>query len=250
MKKGAVMKKEPHRIYTIFRNMTFAAALLVIFGEFCGSGRKLLAFAVTILLLAAAVALALIFPVRQDKPIAAPARLFFGIFGGLGMLLMIAVGLMFFFLNLGAVEGGSVDAEFATYSDLTSQRIGGRSGVQIAEALPLDAIIPPEARKIHFKGRGGGLFPGGRFAEFSCSATEADFMKFALARGYLLETNRLVNANAKSNGHGAIEYENYWRDHPKPGRYYSYTYIFSNNGGIWLMFDPATETLRGFYSSN
>ena len=244
------MKQEPHRIYTIFRNMTFAAALLVVFGEFCGSGCKLLALAVTILLSVAAVALALIFPVRQDKSIAAPFRLFFGIFGGLGMLLMIVVALMFFFFSLGAVEGGGVDAEFATYSDLTNQRIGGRLGVRIAEALPLDAIIPSEARKIHFKGRGGGLLPGGHFAEFSCTASEVDFIKFAQVRGYLLETNRLVNANAKSGDDGTTEYEIYWSDYPKPSRYYSYTYIFSNNGGIWLMFDPATETLRGFYSSN
>ena len=28
------MKQEPHRMYTIFRNMTFAVTLLVIFGEF------------------------------------------------------------------------------------------------------------------------------------------------------------------------------------------------------------------------
>ena len=75
-------------------------------------------------------------------------------------------------------------------------------------------------------------------------------MKFALGRGYQIETNRIVNANANSGAIREMEYEDRWNAVSKPDRYLSYTCIFSNNGGISLLYDPISETMHGSYASN
>lgn len=92
----------------------------------------------------------------------------------------------------------------------------------------------------------------GRHAEFSCTTTEADFLKFALAHGYVLETNRFVNANVACNPNGVSNEWNtsMWAGKSKPKRYLTYENIRGNGGGIWLVFNLDTGILCGRYSSN
>ena len=156
-----------------------------------------------------------------------------------GFLLVIGIAC------IDAVTSGPVETESATYSELASQRI--------ARALYVDAMIPPEASKIRLTGFGGGLLMGwGRHAEFSCTATESDFLRFASAHGYVLETNRFVNANATCNPNGASSEWNasMWAGKSEPKRYLSYENIRGNGGGIRLVLDLDTGILCGRYSSN
>jgi len=235
-----VNAERPHRVYTLFRNLAFAAwpaVLGLLLGHGCAV--PLLSFVA----LVAAAALAMVRPLRQDAPIETPYKVFFGLFGGIGLLVLLGLGLAVGVICADAASSGKVDAEYKTYSELTE--------VRVAKALRVDKMIPPEARDIRFEGFGGGVFAGiGRYAKFSCRATEADFLKFASAQGYALETNRFFNVspnNANKSSRGWAEYE--WSA-PEPKRYVTYEYRRGNGGGITLAFDPATETLRGRYSSN
>lgn len=231
---------KPHRVYTLFRNLTFAlflTLLLTIFG-----GANSVVCLVLFLSYVAAVTLALVFPLRQDEPLEGPAKVFFGFFGGMGLLVMMGFMLMIGLLCADAVTSKAEEHVYATYSELASQRI--------ASALHVEAMIPPESKDIHFKGFGGGVIMGwGRYAEFSCKTTEADFIKFAASRACVLETNRFVNANKTLNPNGEPQ-ETCWNSDPLPERFLSHTFIRANGGGIRLMFDPQTATLRGSYSSN
>ena len=233
---------KPHRIYTLFRNLTFALfpAVLTLF-----SGGDVVFFAVAFLLFVAAVVLAFVFPVRQDEPLENSAKGFFGFFGGIGLLVMLGFVLVVGVVAVDAVTSGPVETECATYSELTGQRV--------VNALHVEAMIPPEAREIRFKGFGGGLLMGwGRHAEFSCTTTESDFLRFALAHGYALETNRFVNANATCNPNEASSEWNasMWPGKSEPKRYLAYENIRGNGGGIRLVFDLDTGILCGSYSSN
>ena len=127
---------KPHRVYTLFRNLTFALlpALLALF-----SGGNGMFFVAAFLSFVAAVVLAFVFPVRQDEPLENSAKAFFGFFGGVGLLVLsgfILAGIV----CMGAVTSRRVDAEYATYPELASQRI--------ARALHVDAMIPPEASNL------------------------------------------------------------------------------------------------------
>ena len=135
---------KPHRVYTLFRNLTVALfpALLTLF-----SGGNGVFFVVAFLSFVAAVVLAFVFPVRQDEPLEGSAKVFFGFFGGAGLLVMSGFLLVIGIVCVDAVTSGSVEMEGATYSELSSQRI--------ARALHVDAMIPPEASKIRFTGFGG-----------------------------------------------------------------------------------------------
>lgn len=228
---------KPHRVYTLFRNLTFAL-LPALLAFFCGWDDA--AFIVAIVSFAVAVALALVFPVRQDAPMKRCAKLLFGILGSVGLLALIGFLFGIAVVCVDAATSKSVEIACATYPELASQRK--------ALALNAETMVPPEARDIRFKGHGGGMVMGwGRHAEFSCKTTEADFVNFALSRAYVLETNRFVNA--KNPGAEPLS-STLWDACHLPERFLSYTFVFGNGGGIWLMFDPATETLRGFYSSN
>ena len=92
----------------------------------------------------------------------------------------------------------------------------------------------------------------GRHAEFSCTTTEADFRKFALAHGYVLETNLFVNANVPCNPNGVSSEWNtsMWAGKFEPKRYLTYENIRGNGGGIRLVFNPDMGILCGCYSSN
>ena len=196
-----------------------------------------------IFLFVAVVALA--FPLRQDEPLDGVAKVFFGFFGGIGLLVMLGFVLTVGVVIVDAVTSGPVETECATYSELAGQRI--------ANALHVEAMIPSEARDIRFKGFGGGLLMGwGRHAEFSCTATEHDFLRFASAHGYVLETNRFVNANATCNPNGVSSEWNtsMWAEKSEPKRYLTYENIRGNGGGIRLVFDLDTGILCGRYSSN
>ena len=233
---------KPHRVYTLFRNLTFAlfSAVLTLF-----SGGDVVFFAVAFLLFVAAVVLAFVFPVRQDVPLEGSAKAFFGCFGGAGLLVMFGFLLVIGIVCVDAVTSGPVELESVTYSELFSQRI--------ARALHVDAMIPPEASKIRFTGFGGGLLMGwGRHAEFSCTTTESDFLRFASAHGYVLETNRFVNANTTCNPNGASSEWNasMWAGKSEPKHYLTFENIRGNGGGIRLVFDLDTGILCGRYSSN
>ena len=233
---------KPHCVYTLFRNLTVALfpALLTLF-----SGGNGVFFVVAFLSFVAAVVLAFVFPVRQDEPLEGSAKVFFGFFGGAGLLVMSGFLLVIGIVCVDAVTSGSVEMESATYSELASQRI--------ARALHVDAMIPPEASKIRFTGFGGGLLMGwGRHAEFSCTTTESDFLRFASAHGYDLETNRFVNANATCNPNrvGSEWNASMWAGKSEPKRYLAYENIRGNGGGIRLVFDLDTGILCGSYSSN
>jgi len=209
-----VNAERPHRVYTLFRNLAFAAWPAVL-GLLIGHGCvvPLLSFVA----LVAAAALAMVRPLRQDAPIETPYKVFFGLFGGIGLLVLTGFGLVIGVICADAVTSGKVDAAFETYPELAGQRV----------------------------------FAGlGRYAKFSCRTTEADFVKFAAAQGYALETNRFCNVspnNANKIGREWAEYE--WSA-PAPKRYLTYENRRGNGGGITLAFDPATETLRGRFSSN
>lgn len=239
---------KPHRVYTLFRNLTFAlglAALSLFVGERGDTLACLLAFAARVILFVAAVVLALAYPVRQDEPMDVEAKAFFGFFGGIGLLVMLGFVLIVGVVVVDAVTSGPIETECATYSELTGQRI--------ANALHVEAMIPPEAREIRFTGFGGGLLMGwGRHAEFSCMTTESDFLRFALAHGYVLETNRFVNANTTCNPNGASSEwsTSMWAGKSEPKHYLTYENIRGNGGGIRLVFDLDTGILRGRYSSN
>ena len=140
---------KPHRTYTLFRNLTFALfpALLTLF-----SGGDCVFFVAAFLSFVVAVVLAFAFPVRQDEPLESPARVFFGFFGGVGLLVLFGFLLAIGIVCVDAKTSGPVEMESATYSELASQRI--------ARALHVDAMIPPEASKIRFTGFGGGLLMG------------------------------------------------------------------------------------------
>ena len=142
-----------------------------------------------------------------------------------------------------------VNVECETYSDLVNHVVN-TNGTRISDVMPLAALIPSNARKIQFRGHDAGFLGLGQFVEFSCTISENDFMKFALERGYQIETNRIVNANANSGAIREMEYEDRWNAVSKPDRYLSYTCIFSNNGGISLLYDSISETMYGFYASN
>ena len=233
---------KPHRVYTLFRNLTFALfpAVLTLF-----SGGDVVFFAVAFLLFVAAVVLAFVFPVRQDEPLENSAKAFFGFFGGIGLLVMLGFVLVVGVVAVDAVTSGPVETECATYSELTGQRV--------VNALHVEAMIPPEAREIRFTGFGGGLLMGwGRHAEFSCTTTESDFLRFALAHGYALETNRFVNANATCNPNRVSSEWNasMWAGKSEPKRYLAYENIRGNGGGIRLVFDLDACILCGRYSSN
>ena len=239
---------KPHRVYTLFRNLTFALGLAVLslfVGERGDTLVCMLAFAARVLLFVAAVVLALVYPVRQDEPVDIEAKAFFGFFGGIGLLVMLGFVLVVGVVAVDAVTSGPVETECATYSELTGQRV--------VNALHVEAMIPPEAREIRFKGFGGGLLMGwGRHAEFSCTTTESDFLRFALAHGYALETNRFVNANATCNPNRVSSEWNasMWAGKSEPKRYLAYENIRGNGGGIRLVFDLDTGILCGRYSSN
>ena len=233
---------KPHRVYTLFRNLTFTLfpALMTLL-----SGGNGWLFVVTFLLSVVAVVLALVFPVRQDEPIEGAAKAFFGFFGGIGLLVLTGFMLVVGMICADALTSGAVEVECATYSELASQRI--------SRALHVDAMIPPEASKIRFTGFGGGVMMGwGRHAEFSCTTTEADFLKFASAHGYALETNRFANANRTCNPNGTSSGWNAdsWVGKSEPRRYLTYKNIRGNGGGITLVFDLDTRILFGHYSSN
>ena len=233
---------KPHRTYTLFRNLTFALfpTLLTLFGG--GNG---VFFVVAFLSFVAAVVLAFVFPVRQDEPLENSAKAFFGFFGGVGLLVLSGFILAIGIVCMGAVTSRRVDAEYATYPELASQRI--------ARALHVDAMIPPEASKIHFTGFGGGVMMGlGRCAEISCTVAETDFVKFASSKGYLLETNRFVNVNTICNPNGvSSEWStSMWVGKSEPKHYLTYENIRGNGGGIRLVFDLDTGILCGRYSSN
>lgn len=233
---------KPHRTYTLFRNLTFALfpALLTLF-----SGGDGVFFVVAFLLFVVAVVLAFVFPVRQDEPLGRSVRVFFGFFGGVGLLVLSGFLLVIGIVCVDAMTSGPVEMESATYSELASQRI--------ARALHVDAMIPPEASKIRFTGFGGGVMRGlGRHAEFSCTTTESDFQRFALAHGYVLETNRFVNANTTCNPNGvSSEWStSMWAGKSEPKHYLTYENIRGNGGGIRLVFDLDTGILCGRYSSN
>ena len=233
---------KPHRVYTLFRNLTVALfpALLTLF-----SGGNGVFFVVAFLSFVAAAVLAFVLPVRQDEPLEGSAKVFFGFFGGAGLLVMFGFLLVIGIACIDVATRGRVDAEYATYPKLSSQRI--------ARALHVDAMIPPEASKIRFTGFGGGLFMGwGRHAEFSCTRTESDFLRFALAHGYALETNRFVNANATCNPNRVSSEWNasMWAGKSEPKRYLAYENIRGNGGGIRLVFDLDACILCGRYSSN
>ena len=233
---------KPHRFYTLFRNLTFASfpALLTLF---CGGNGMF--FVVAFSSFVAAAVLAFVFPVRQDEPLEGSAKVFFGFFGGAGLLVMFGFLLVIGIACVDAVTSGSVEMESATYSELAGQRI--------ARALHVDVMIPPEASKIRFTGFGGGLLMGwGRHAEFSCTTTESDFLRFASAHGYDLETNRFVNANATCNPNRVSSEWNasMWAGKSEPKHYLTYENIRGNGGGIGLVFDLDTGILFGSYSSN
>ena len=233
---------KPHRFYTLFRNLTFASfpALLTLF---CGGHGMF--FVVAFSSFVAAAVLAFVFPVRQDEPLEGSAKVFFGFFGGAGLLVMFGFLLVIGIACVDAVTSGSVEMESATYSELAGQRI--------ARALHVDVMIPPEASKIRFTGFGGGLLMGwGRHAEFSCTTTESDFLRFASAHGYDLETNRFVNANATCNPNRVSSEWNasMWAGKPEPKHYLTFENIRGNGGGIRLVFDLDTGILSGRYSSN
>ena len=231
---------KPHRVYTLFRNLTFA--LLPALLALCAGGDGMF-YAGGIFLFVAV--MALVFPVRQDEPLDGVAKVFFGFFGGIGLLVLLGFVLGVGLFAVDAVTSGSVEMESATYSELAGQRI--------ARALHVDAMIPPEASKIRFKGFGGGLLMGwGRHAEFSCTTTESDFLRFALAHGYALETNRFVNANATCNPNRVSSEWNtsMWAGKSEPKHYLTYENIRGNGGGIRLVFDLDTGILCGSYSSN
>ena len=231
---------KPHRTYTLCRNLTFALfpALLTVFT--CGD---VVFFVVALLSFGAAVALAFVFPVRQDEPLERSAKLFFGFFGGAGLLMLSGFLLVIGIVCVDAMTSGQVEAEYATYSELAGERI--------ALALHADAMISPEAGRIRFSGFGGGVMRGlGRHAEFSCKVAETDFVKLASSKGYSLETNRFVNANAQQNPNRTPWFDACWCELPLPVSFLSYTFVKGNGGGIRLLFDRESETLYGRYSSN
>jgi len=237
---GGMAAAKPHRLYTLFRNLAFAvwpAGLGLL------AGRGWFVAVLTFALLVGAAVLALTFPLRQDEPIETPYKVFFGLFGGIGLLVLTAFGLVIGVICADAVTSGKVDAVFQTYPELAGQRVAG--------ALHVDAMIPPEARDIRFEGFGGGVFAGfGRFAKFLCRTTEADFVKFAVVQGYALETNRFCNVSPNNANKIGREWAGYEWSAPAPKRYLTYENRRGNGGGITLAFDPATETLRGRFSSN
>ena len=233
---------KPHRIYTLFRNL--ALTLIPVFATLLSGGKGWL-FVATFFLSVAAVVLALVFPVRQDEPIDGPCKVFFGLFGGLGLLVFMGFMLVAGVISVEALTSGTVDLKCATYTELTGHRI--------ACALYIDDMIPPEACEIQFKGFGGGVLRGiGRHADFSCTVTEPDFLRFASVHEYALETNRFVNVNTVCNPDGTSSgWESYrWAMAPEPERYLTYQNIYRNGGGITLAFDLSTGILRGHYSSN
>ena len=171
---------------------------------------------------------------------------------GLSFLLicMLPLWILFDCLILHEVTYGEVDVQCAAYSDLMQQKMESKRKMRVSEVFPVDLLIPSDASRIHFEGHGGTLFMPWGFAEFSCTVSESDFLKFASAWDYKIETNRLVNANVKNSSADVTLYEHCWGHCPKPSRFLTYTYIFSNNGGIQLIYEPATSTLRGSWASH
>lgn len=112
-------------------------------------------------------------------------------------------------------------------------------------------LIPTTATDITLHGNlGPSLLPLGQNAQFSCALSEKDFLAFAKTNDYpLAENDPCCNANPKTG-------KNDWTSilplsgKTLPASYWSYANIYSNNGGIFLLYDRTAHRLYGAYSSN
>jgi len=119
------------------------------------------------------------------------------------------------------------------------------------EGKLLRNLIPDTANDISTKGLlGGGWLPLGYNAQFSCTVSESDFRAFAKMHGYALaENDPACNANPKT---GKSDWTSILPLSGKtlPASYWSYANIYSNGGGIYLLYDRTAHRLYGAYSSN
>ncbi len=110
-----------------------------------------------------------------------------------------------------------------------------------------DRSIPQQATQVTVRGGYGGLFPS---LQWSCLVGEDDFLAFAQANRYALaENDDTHNTNPETN---QIRYS---RGHPFGGKelptsYYYYSFVFTNCGGWFLLYDRTTQTLYGAYHSH
>ena len=156
------------------------------------------------------------------------------------IFLMVMLSFMMF------LAGIKLDFHHAGFVEVASS-VRGES----KEGKLLRSLIPSTATDIDLKGSiGGGLLPGGQGAEFVCTVSEADFLDFAKTCGYALaENDPCCNANPRT---GKSDWTSILPLSGKtlPASYWSYANIYSNNGGIFLLYDRTAHRLYGAYSSN
>lgn len=225
-------RARPHRVYTVLRNLGVVAVALILLlavvwqleirmgGKLYGNQvwHSLVGVILPLswlILPPAAVIAGIVFPLRTDKPLgwlrgvcACAGGLF-----GFGYLVAIC-----FLGCLASFVCHDVEKTFADCGAMRADWLGRRFNV--------DRMLPEKSHEIAFKGNTG-LGCWGRWSEFVCKTTEADFLSFAASNHWLLATNAFVNVyqpdeegvQLPQDGQGLL-----FRNRPVPAHYLSFYY--------------------------
>ena len=133
-------------------------------------------------------------------------------------------------------------ATYAEYRVAAGDLLGG---------IP-NTMVPPTATDIRAE---GALCPFADSFDSVCTVSEADFLAFAKAHGYVLaENSTTCNAYPMPTNSPPVQYDwsssLHFLERTMPASYWSYANIRPSDGGTRLLYDRTAHRLYGAYSSN